>query len=235
MPATPDLAETILAAWRTNHRVTVFLVNHIPTAVWSARVPGAPRKTIRMLAGHLHNTRCMWLKTLGQPHGIPVPSAVDRRKVSRRQLVAALNRSSRGIEALLRLGCRRGGSVPASPSYVWREPAAGRRSRSHLLRGPRGPSPWTDRSGGEADRLPPASRGDRRPVAVDETCRGIRELAPRRPGRSAAENGAFAEGAASMTTAGATSRTADASPRPAASSPATTPRTGLSSSCVRDV
>jgi uncharacterized damage-inducible protein DinB len=120
MPASRDLTETILAAWRTNHRVTVFLVSHLPTAVWTAAVPGAPRKTIRMLAGHLHNTRCMWLKTLGRPHGISVPSAVDRRKVSRRQLIAALNRSGRGIEALLRLGCRCGGQVPASPAYVWR-------------------------------------------------------------------------------------------------------------------
>ena len=119
-PAIPDLAETILAAWRTNHRVTVFLVNHIPAAVWAAPVPGAPRKTIRMLAGHLHNSRCMWLKTLGRPHGIAVPAAVDRRKVSQRQLVAALNRSGRGIEALLRLGLRSGGEVPASPAYVWR-------------------------------------------------------------------------------------------------------------------
>src|ERR1700693_6307722 len=121
MPAIRDLAETILAAWRTNHKVTVFLVDHVPPAVWAAPVPGAPRKTIRMLAGHLHNSRCMWLKTLGRPHGIPVPPAVDRRKVSRRQLVAALNRSSRGIEALLRLGCRRGGEVPASPAYVGRK------------------------------------------------------------------------------------------------------------------
>ena len=73
-----------------------------------------------MLAGHLHNMRCMWLKTLGRPHGIPVPPAVDRRKVSRRQLVAALNRSSRGIEALLRLGFRCGGEVPATSAYAWR-------------------------------------------------------------------------------------------------------------------
>ena len=120
MPTTRDPGEAILAAWRTNNQVTVFLVSHIPAAVWAVSVPGAPRKTVRMLAGHLHNARCMWLKTLARPHGIPVPSTVDRRKVSRRELVAALNRSSRGIEALLRLGIRRGGSVPASPPYVWR-------------------------------------------------------------------------------------------------------------------
>jgi uncharacterized damage-inducible protein DinB len=120
LPRIPDLTETILAAWRTNHRVTVFLVRNLSTAVWEASIPGAPRKTVRMLAGHLHNARCMWLKTLGRPHGIPVPAAVDRRKVSRRQLVAALNRSSLGIEALLRLGCRNGGEVPATPAYAWR-------------------------------------------------------------------------------------------------------------------
>jgi uncharacterized damage-inducible protein DinB len=120
MPATPDLTETILAAWRTNHQVTVFLVRHIPTAIWASPIPGAPRKTIRMIASHFHNSRCMWLKTLGKPQGITVPAAVDRQKVTRRELVAALNRSSRGIEALLRLGCRCGGEVPASPAYVWR-------------------------------------------------------------------------------------------------------------------
>ncbi len=120
MPATPDLTETVVAAWRTNHRVTAFLVSHLPIAVWQAPIPGLPRKTICMLAGHLHNSRCMWLNTLGRPQGIPVPPAVDRRKVSRRELVAALNRSSRCIEALLRLGCHSGGKVPASPAYVWR-------------------------------------------------------------------------------------------------------------------
>ena len=39
---------------------------------------------------------------------------------SRRQLIAALKRSSRGMEALLRLAIRSGGKVPATPAYVWR-------------------------------------------------------------------------------------------------------------------
>ena len=120
MRAVPDLTATILAAWRTNNQVTVFFVRNLPTAVWVAAVPGAPRKTVRMIAAHLHNARCMWLKTLARPHGIPVPPAVDRRSVSRRQLIAALNRSSRGMEALLRLGLRNGGTVPDTPAYAWR-------------------------------------------------------------------------------------------------------------------
>jgi uncharacterized damage-inducible protein DinB len=115
-----DLDATLLASWRTNNRVTAYLVEHLPAALWDASVPGAPRRTIRMIAGHVHNARCMWLKTLGQEHGIAVPAAVDRRKVTRRELLSALRRSSTGIEALLQLGIAAGGHVPPSKAYVWR-------------------------------------------------------------------------------------------------------------------
>jgi uncharacterized damage-inducible protein DinB len=112
--------EALLAAWRTNSRVTAFLVQQIPTALWSAAVPGVPRRTIRAIAAHLHNARCGWVRTLGREHGIVTPARVDHRTVTRTQLVAALKRSSRGIGALLELGCRRGGSIPPSKGYVWR-------------------------------------------------------------------------------------------------------------------
>jgi uncharacterized damage-inducible protein DinB len=117
---TADLAAMLLTAWRTNSRVTAYLVEHVPAALWDAPIPGAPRRTVRMIAGHLHNARCMWLKTLGKEHGIAIPSSVDRRNVTRRELLAALKRSSRGIEALLELGIAAGGHVPPSKAYVWR-------------------------------------------------------------------------------------------------------------------
>ncbi len=120
MPPPPDLRSTLIAAWRTNNRVTVDLVQHLPTVLWDVAVPGAPRRTIRMIAAHLHNARCSWVKTLGREHGITAPARVDRRCVARRQLVAALKRSSNGIEALLKLGLASGGQVPPSKGYVWR-------------------------------------------------------------------------------------------------------------------
>ncbi len=115
-----DLNATLLASWRTNSRVTAYLVEHLPTALWDAGVPGAPRRTVRMIAGHLHSARCMWVKTLGQEHGIAIPAPVDRRTVARRELLSALKRSSKGIEALLELGLAAGGHVPPSKAYVWR-------------------------------------------------------------------------------------------------------------------
>src|ERR1700742_1743554 len=103
MSPTPDLHASILSAWQTSNRITVALVAALPPSLWSADVPGAPRRTIRMVAAHLHNARCSWIKTLGSEHGITVPARVDRYTVTRRQLSAALKRSSRGMEDLLEL------------------------------------------------------------------------------------------------------------------------------------
>jgi len=73
-----------------------------------------------MICGHIHNARCMWIKTLGREFGIAAPRAVDRRKVEPKELIPALGRSSRGIISLLTLGCDRGGVIPASSAYTWR-------------------------------------------------------------------------------------------------------------------
>ena len=115
-----DFTQSVVAAWRTSNGVTVTLVRHIPDPIWTAPIPGVARKSIAMICGHLHNARCAWLRTLGQPHGIAVPAAVDRRTVARRQLVAALDRSSRAMEELLRFGCLHDGQIPPTPKYVWR-------------------------------------------------------------------------------------------------------------------
>src|SRR2546426_6876462 len=115
-----DHQEMLLDAWRTNNRVTIFLIEHLPRELWSATVSGAPRRTVRMIAGHIHNARCMWIKTLGNEHGIVLPRPVNRHKVSPKELLPALRRSSRGIIDLLNLGFDRGGAIPVSSSYTWR-------------------------------------------------------------------------------------------------------------------
>ena len=120
MQPTPDLRDTLIGAWRTSSRVTDYLVQHMPAPLWNAAVPGAPRRTGRTIAAHLHNARSRWLKTLGREHGIAVPPLVDLRSVTQRQLLAALKRSAVGMEALITLGLDAGGVVPPSKAYVWR-------------------------------------------------------------------------------------------------------------------
>src|SRR3982074_3271491 len=114
MQSALDQRDMLLAAWRTNNRVPVFLMENLPQELWGATVPGAPRRTVRMIAGHIHNARCMWIKTLGKEHGIPVPQAVNRHKVAPKELIPALGHSSRGMISLLKLGFDRGGTIPVS-------------------------------------------------------------------------------------------------------------------------
>ena len=106
--------QALIAAWHTNQRVTTYLIENLPRQLWSMKIPGSPRRTIRMLAAHIHNTRCMWIKMIGADHGIAVPRTVDGRTVRPSELTRALARSSEGIVALIRLGIERGGSVPAA-------------------------------------------------------------------------------------------------------------------------
>jgi uncharacterized damage-inducible protein DinB len=115
-----DLGKMLIAAWRTNSRVTAFLVEHIPAVLWTARVPASPRRTIGSIAAHLHNSRSQWIRTLGREHGLVAPELVDLRTVGRRDLLAALARSSVGMESLLELGLENSGRIPPSKGYVWR-------------------------------------------------------------------------------------------------------------------
>lgn len=120
IPGCSRVSDSILQAWATNDRITTFLVERLPARLWDVPIPGSPRRTVRMIAGHIHNARCMWIKTLGQPHGVAVPPAVDRHRVSRSELVRALKRSGRGIASLLTLGLEHDGEIPPTAAYAWR-------------------------------------------------------------------------------------------------------------------
>jgi len=113
-------ADLLFAAWRTNNRVTIYLVERLPAELWRASLPGAPRRTVGMMAAHLHNSRSRWIRTLGSEFGVAVPAQVESRRVTRRQLVPALRRSGEGILALLRIGCEHGGTIPPTTLYTWR-------------------------------------------------------------------------------------------------------------------
>lgn len=103
---------SVVAAWRTNNRATIYLIEHYPVELWTSEVPGVPRLTVGMIAAHIHNARCRWVKALGGRHGVPVPRLVDLRRVRPRELIRALSRSSQGIIRLIHLGTASGGKVP---------------------------------------------------------------------------------------------------------------------------
>ena len=108
----------LLSTWRTNNRVTEFFFENLPGELWSKQISGAPRRTIRMIAGHIHNARCMWIKMVGKQYAIKIPKSVDRRHVSRRALLQALKRSSQGIVELLSAGLDHGGVLNMSVPWA---------------------------------------------------------------------------------------------------------------------
>ena len=109
----------LLDAWRTSNRVTIYLIEQLGPELWVAPLPGSPRRSVGMMASHLHNARCRWIRALGSELGVAVPSMVERR-ATQRQVVSALRQSSRGVLAVLRIGCEHGGSIPPTPAYSWR-------------------------------------------------------------------------------------------------------------------
>jgi len=111
----PGAERRLIDVWRTNARVTELLVRGLPREIWAAPVPGAPRRTVRTIAAHLHNTRCMWLKMLGggtKGHGVAIPKSVDTRRVTQTGLLRSLAKSAEAIAKLMEVGVERGGEVP---------------------------------------------------------------------------------------------------------------------------
>ena len=124
-PRTPggdvvELGESILGAWETSHRTTVFLVKELPSTLWRAHVPEVPRRTIRSIAAHIHNCRRNWIATLGEGRRIAVPGRVDPFRVRQKDLVTALNRSGDGLRRVIEAALDHGGTLPTPPHYVWR-------------------------------------------------------------------------------------------------------------------
>jgi uncharacterized damage-inducible protein DinB len=114
------LDKSILQAWSTNDRVTTYLIEELSPVLWDSCVPGCSRRTIGIVAAHIHNARCSWIKTLGQSHGIAVPTKVDRNRASRSQVLRGLKKSGPGIGTLLELALEHKGQIPPTSAYVWR-------------------------------------------------------------------------------------------------------------------
>lgn len=115
-----DLGRAILTAWDTNARTTSFLFENLTDDLWEAPIPGVPRRSIRGIGAHLHNSRRSWTRTLGREHGVAIPESVDKHRVRRKELLSALPRSGAGIRALLELGLGNGGRIPTTRAYIWR-------------------------------------------------------------------------------------------------------------------
>lgn len=113
----PDLDTLLLDTWKTADKVNHRFFRKLHQDLWALTVPGIPRKTVRMIAGHIHNSRCMWIRMIGRHYGIEVPASVNRYQVSKLMLLAALKQSNQGILKLLQAGLADGGRLEMAGSW----------------------------------------------------------------------------------------------------------------------
>jgi len=109
-----DLAEGLLDCWKTTNQVSVYLIKNIDSELWNQKIPGYPGKTISMLANHLHNARCTWIKDLGKKN----LSRLDRNNASKRETLKAMNQSGAAMLELLESCLENGGRLPARPAWL---------------------------------------------------------------------------------------------------------------------
>lgn len=69
-----------------------------------------------MIAGHLHNTRCMWIKYTGKKFGVTAPEQIDRYSVFKSELVDALAVNSEAIENCFKTVRK---ALPLFPDFPW--------------------------------------------------------------------------------------------------------------------
>jgi hypothetical protein len=157
--AAVDQQHGVLATWRTSCRVTAFLIESLPDEVWRATIPGAPRRTVRMIGGHLHNCRCMWVQNARQ-------AAWSRGSPAREPAPRVTAPAARRPAAECSRHQRTAGGRPCErrpPRWIL---AAGGHALPSLPRGTRGSPPRANRHGSSPTRPPPAGGGHRRPVAM---------------------------------------------------------------------
>jgi uncharacterized damage-inducible protein DinB len=121
---TDPFQHALLEAWRICDRCTAFLIEQLPDPVWAEKLPGMPRRTIRMIAGHIHNARCMWVGRLGRECEVRPPAKVDRHRATRKQVVRALEKSGRSVHSLLCAGFDAGGTFPGRLPWMNLRPDA---------------------------------------------------------------------------------------------------------------
>jgi uncharacterized damage-inducible protein DinB len=107
-----QLTDEVLRCWKINNAVDIILLKALPAAIWPMKIPGYQHKTVRMMGAHLHNTRCMWTRQLGQKWKIVAPSPVDSKEISVKVLIAALNESSDIMLELLAIGLDNNNKLP---------------------------------------------------------------------------------------------------------------------------
>lgn len=94
-----QLPETLLHALDTNNRISLYLIENLPTEAWNAKPPGGKGRTVAAIVAHMHNVRVMWLKAAKAED---IPEQLERSTVTPVEAAHALENSRAALHALCR-------------------------------------------------------------------------------------------------------------------------------------
>jgi uncharacterized damage-inducible protein DinB len=113
-----DLTTTLLDCWGVTNLTSIHLIKTIDPTLWNKKIPGYSRKTIGMLAIHLHNTRCTWIKDIGKEKSGRMLTALNSHLGTKKELLFAMKQSGKEMLALLEHCIANGGRLPTRPAWL---------------------------------------------------------------------------------------------------------------------
>jgi len=97
----------MVAAFATNNRINVYMIENLPDQAWRGETPGGKGRNPAAIVAHMHNVRLMWLKAMGAA----VPEKLDGESVTKPEAIAALNESWKALETCLRKSLESDGKI----------------------------------------------------------------------------------------------------------------------------
>ena len=111
-----DLNASLRSALATSERITQYLLEHLPEAVWQAPPPSGEGRTVAAIVAHVHNVRLMWLKAAAK--GAKIPPQLDKAAVTRDQALKALALSHAAVDTVVAGSLETDGRIKNFPPDV---------------------------------------------------------------------------------------------------------------------
>jgi len=108
-----DLAAAVRSALATSERITQYLLENLPDAVWQAPPPGGEGRTVAAIVAHIHNVRLMWLKAAAK--GSKIPAQLDKTAVKPAEARKALAASHAAVDTLVAGSLASDGRIKSFP------------------------------------------------------------------------------------------------------------------------
>lgn len=107
---TEQISNSLLETWSIHNRIHLYLLEAVPDADLSARLPEVGRN-VHALFAHIHNVRLMWLKAAGPDLLSGVEKLDAKPQANREQIKAAFVSSGDAIYELISRSLADGGKV----------------------------------------------------------------------------------------------------------------------------